>query len=183
MGRYLDELYDGAVIIRITSSSYLTVGGEYAVRLKGSGAFYITDDEGDPYRIGEDHLGDLDFVIKDSEYHAKYVEYMDLTTKDSLRFANSEGKGYYKLEVGESYPILRRRTNTLRTVIINSENGEATVPLRAFIDFFETEPTAIMNNIKSLDYLVIADLAIDTKDEEWFRELSEKSKSELQNTL
>lgn len=163
MSKVYESLKVGDKIICTMARAYFIVGDTYIVdKLIENHRPVIRDIDGDSVVLSADDFMDNVFVLKNSEEHEQFKEFINLKIGELVKAF--ETSAWFK--EGESYEILsRRNTGTLIT-----EDG--LINFNVYTKCFNLPDPTETRHIQPHDYLSIIDLAIDTRDKEWFKELS-----------
>lgn len=164
------------LVCAMRKSSYFTVGESYEVYSKSSDedGLAIRDDDDDLYYVDSDDLKEYHFILEGSYEHGRLLEYLDLQVGEYI----TPSSNYNGLKVGKEYKIGGRRDGT-RSVHLELDEDRLLLPFLPYMSHFDPSNLDEPNHLTPQDYMSLVDAAIDTKDEEWFKEIVLKAEGHV----
>ena len=175
-----ENIQVGDEIVRVGDSCIgYTQGKAYKVVAWHLGMVHVSDDDGTCRPVGRMGFSGGDWALHNVEVVKPGKAYEELEVGDVLKYTPS-GRAPDRLTKGKEYEIVNMNGSY---VVITADNGEkAGVSKSGYAEgrwVLVSPPMGndrVCKHVLPEDYLSLVDLALETRDKEWYNELMKKAK-------
>ena len=175
-----EAIQPGDEIVRMGSNSLgWTQGKVYKVLDWALGMLRVPDDDGDERPVGRmDFSGGNWALVNSAEVVKPGKAYEELAVGDVLKYM-PDGEAHPRLTKGKDYVVFEKSQSGLALIRNDSGDklgiGPAGYGEGKWLLQTGSRPSECMNILPE-DYLSLVDLALETRDKEWYNELMKKAK-------